>query len=59
LKHRGYALKTHPGIDMTLRQWRERAVRVGVELDENQIPNFDAARVSCVHQFAAGIAIRS
>ena len=52
------ALEAHAGIDVTLRQRREGAVRIGVELDENQIPNLDAARIVLVHQRAVGVAIR-
>ena len=59
LDDRGDALETHSGIDVTLRQWRERAVRVRVELDENQIPNLDAARIVFVHERAARVAVRS
>jgi len=42
---------------MTLRQRGERAVGVGVELDENQIPNLNAARIVFVHERAARVAI--
>ena len=31
---------------------------IRVELDENQIPDFDAARVAFVHQRAARVAVR-
>jgi hypothetical protein len=36
----------------------ERAVRVRVELDEDEVPNLDAARVALVHERAAGVAVR-
>ncbi len=48
LNHRGHALETHPGVDMTGGEGRKAAVGVGVELDENEIPNLDAARVASV-----------
>ena len=55
LDHRGDALQAHAGIDVPLRQWRERSVRVRVELDENEVPNLDAARVARVDQRALGV----
>src|SRR5438270_3176817 len=55
LDDRGHALEAHSGIDVTLRQWRKSAVGVCVELDENQVPNFDAARIFLVHECAARI----
>ena len=57
LNDRGHALETHSGIDVALRQRRESAVRVRIELDEHQIPNLDAARVFFVHQRATGVAV--
>src|SRR5207244_719996 len=50
-------LKSHSGIDMTLRQWRKRAICVRVELDENQVPNLDAARIVGVDELASGVAV--
>src|SRR5207248_6829885 len=58
LDNRSSALESHPGIDMTLWQRRKRAVGIRVELDENQIPNLDAARVFFIDQRAARISIR-
>src|SRR5205085_11411899 len=43
---------------MSLRQRRERSVGVRVELDKNQIPNLDAARIVLVHERAARVAVR-
>ncbi len=43
---------------MTLRQRRQSAVRVRVELDENEIPNLDAARVAGIHERSLGVAGR-
>ena len=43
---------------MPLRQRRERAIRVSVELDENEVPNFDATGISFVYQRAACVAVR-
>ena len=34
------------------------AVRVRVELDEDKIPNLDAARIAFVHERAARVAVR-
>src|SRR4029077_8058636 len=58
LNDRGNALETHSCIDMSLRQRRERAIRIRVELDENEIPNFDTARISFIYQRAARITVR-
>ena len=43
---------------MTLRQRRERTVRIRIELDENEIPNLDATRILLIHQRAARIPLR-
>ena len=43
---------------MPLRQRRERSVGIRVELDEDQIPNFNAARIIPVHERAARVAVR-
>src|SRR5260221_1707588 len=51
----GYAFKTHAGIDMTSRQKRKGTVRIRIELNENQIPDLNAKRVSLVDQFSAAI----
>ena len=37
---------------------RECAVRIRIELDEDQIPNLDAARIALVDQRAARVAVR-
>ncbi len=58
LDDRGCALKAHPGIDVARRQRDERAVWVRVELDENEIPDLDAARITRVDQRAPGVAAR-
>ena len=50
------ALEAHAGVHVLGRQRRERAVRVGIELDEDEVPNFDAAGVAFVHQLAFGVA---
>ncbi len=55
LDYAGYAFKTHAGIDMTSRQKRESTVRIRIELNENQIPDLNAKRVSLVDQFSAAI----
>ena len=43
---------------MTLRKRPKASVGVSVELNENQIPNLDAARVVFVHERAARVAVR-
>ncbi len=52
------AFETHSGIDVTLRQRHKRAIRIRVELDENEIPNLDATRISFIHQRATRVAVR-
>src|SRR6266404_2876031 len=53
LNNRGGTLETEAGIDVTFRQRREAAVGVGVELDENQVPDFEASRIILVHESSA------
>jgi hypothetical protein len=65
LNDRGHALETHAGIDVTLREWdildaagvSDPGYRLRVELDKNQIPDLDAARVLFVHECAACVAV--
>ena len=57
MNDRSHALETHAGIDVPLRQGRKRSVRVGVELNENQIPDLDAARIARVDKRSAGVAV--
>ena len=52
---RGHALEAHSGIDMTLRQRRKSAVGIGVELNENQIPDLDAPWILLIDEHAPGI----
>ena len=42
-------LKAHAGVDVAGRKGNEGAVRVGIELDEDEIPDLDALRTSLVH----------
>ena len=58
LNDRGRTLEPETGIDVSFRQRRETAVGIGVELNEHQIPNLDAARVVLIHERAASVAIR-
>jgi len=53
-----HTLETHPRIDVTLGQRRERAIGIRVELNENEIPDLDAARIVLVHECAARVAVR-
>ena len=55
LDHRGDALEAHAGIDVLRGQFAEGAVRICIELDENQVPDFNAAGIAFVHQLAAGL----
>src|SRR6266446_3939207 len=48
-------LEAHAGIDMFGGQRRERAVGGGIELDEDQVPNFDTALVALVHESAVRV----
>jgi len=50
LQDSGHALEAHAGIDMPLGQGCERPVRVRIELDEYQVPDFHASRVSSIDQ---------
>src|SRR5207245_10649111 len=58
LNDAGDALEAHAGIDVPGGQRREAAVGIRIELDENQVPDFDAARVSLVYQLALRVAFR-
>jgi len=53
----GDTLKTHSGIDVTLGQRCQCAVGVRVELDKDQVPDLDAARIVFVDEHAAGVAV--
>src|SRR5438128_8653557 len=57
LNNRSDSLKTHTRIDVTLRQRRESSVWIGVELDENEIPNLDATGISFIYQCAVWFSI--
>ena len=59
LNDRGHAFEPHSGIDVTLRQGCECSIGVRVELNENQIPNLDAARIVLVHECATRVAVES
>src|SRR5882672_7703476 len=58
LNKAGYAFETHPGIDMFGWQRREGAVRVCVELNEDQVPDFDALGAALVYEGAIAVALR-
>src|SRR5439155_7549994 len=51
------SLKAHSCIVVTLGERSERGIRVRIELDENEIPNLDAARVLFVYECAARVTI--
>ena len=50
-----HALESHPGVHMPGGQRRESAIGIGVELDENKVPNLDAAGVAFVDKQAPGV----
>ena len=58
LDDRADALKAHAGIDVARGQRGESAVGVGVELDEDQIPDLNALGAALVDQRPAGVALR-
>ena len=58
LHDRAYTLKTHARIDMARGQRGERTVWIGVELDEDQIPDLDALCGAFVDERAARVALR-
>mmetsp|Transcript_44507 Transcript_44507/g.112141 ORF Transcript_44507/g.112141 Transcript_44507/m.112141 type:complete len:347 (+) Transcript_44507:1828-2868(+) len=47
---RGEALQAHAGVDVAVGQLAQRAVRLAVELHEDQVPDLDHALVVHVHQ---------
>ena len=49
----GDALEAHAGVDVFGRKRRERAVGIGVELDEDVVPDLDAACAGRVDALAA------
>src|SRR5439155_18756542 len=56
LDNAGDAFEAHAGIDVARGQRREGAVLVRVELDKDEVPDLDAARVTFVHERTARIA---
>ena len=58
LDHGTNTLEAHAGIDVPRGQRSKAAVRIGVELDEDQIPNLDALGAALVDELAAGVALR-
>ena len=58
LDERAGALEAHPGIHVAGWQRPVGAVRLGVVLDEDEVPQLDACRVVGVDQLAPAIALR-
>ena len=58
LDDRADPLEAHAGVDVARGQRGESAVGVGVELDEDKIPDFDALGAALVDQRPAGVALR-
>ena len=56
LDDRGDALEAHACVHMAGGEGRERAVGVGVELDEDEVPNLDALGGAFVDERATGVA---
>ena len=56
LDDRGDALEAHAGIDMARGERAERAVGIRVELDEDEVPDFDAVGGAFVDERATGVA---
>jgi hypothetical protein len=54
LQHREVALEPRAGVDAPVRQWDERAVRLGVELHEHEVPDLDVPVVAPVLRAALG-----
>ena len=54
LKHADQPLQTHAGVDVLRRKRRERSGGIAIELDEDEVPQLDDARVPGVDQRAAG-----
>ena len=50
------ALEAHAGVDVLRRKRREGAVGVRVELNEDEVPNFDALGAALVDQRTSGVA---
>ena len=53
------ALEAHAGVNVLCGQWGKRAVGIRVELNENQIPNFNTSRVAFVDQRTFSVTIWS
>ena len=53
----GNPLESHACVDMAGREGNEAPVRIGVELDEDQVPNLDALGASLVDEPALGVAV--
>ena len=58
LHDRADALESHAGIDMAGREWHEGSVGIGIELDENKVPDLDALGAALVDQCSLGVTIR-
>lgn len=52
----GDAFESHTGIDVFMGEGFEGAVGFGVELDEDEVPDFDAVGGAGIDEFALGIA---
>ena len=58
LHHGTDTFEAHAGVDVTGGQRRERAVRIGVELDKYEIPDLDALSRAFVDQCSLCVALR-
>src|SRR5271165_707085 len=55
LDNAGNTFKSQPGVHVPSRQRRKAAVRIRVQLDEHEVPDFDAQCASLVHKVPLGI----
>ncbi len=58
LNHSRRPFETHSRVDVALRQRSKGAIRVRIELDEHQIPDFDAPSITLIHQLTPGATVR-
>ena len=58
LDDRAGALEAHAGIDVLGGQFAERSIGLGIVLDENEVPDFDAEVGVVVDEFALRVAVR-
>ena len=50
LDDRGHALEAHAGVHMLCGERGERAIGVGIKLDEDEVPDFDGAGIPGINE---------